>query len=56
MGAIRTLNNNVNIIGKNIKKFRTQQKLSQPDVARKMQLLGVSMFIADIYEIENNTS
>ncbi len=54
MGSIRKLNNHVNIVGSNIKKFREQQQLSQPDLCRKMQLLGVNMYIADIYEIENN--
>lgn len=54
MGTIRKLNNNVNIVGTNIKKFREQQKLSQPDLCTKMQLIGVTMYIADIYEIENN--
>ena len=54
MGTIRKLNNNANIIGSNIKQFREIKKLSQPDLCRKMQLLGVNMFIADIYEIENN--
>jgi len=54
MGVIRKLNNKVNIVGTNIKKFREEQQLSQPDLCTKMQLLGVTMFIADIYEIENN--
>lgn len=54
MGNIRKLNNNVNIVGTNIKKYREQKKLSQPDLCKKLQLLGVDMFIADIYEIENN--
>lgn len=54
MGIIRKLNDNVNIVGKNIKKYRKARKLSQPDLCNKMQLLGVTMFSADIYEIENN--
>lgn len=54
MGEIRKLNNKVNIIGTNLKKYRKMQGLSQPDLCRKMELLGVSMFIADIYEIEHN--
>ncbi len=54
MATIRKLNNNVNIVGKNIKKYRELQKLSQPDLCKKMDLLGVTMYIADIYEIENN--
>lgn len=54
MGKMRKLNNNVNIIGKNLKKYRTERKLSQPDLCMKMELLGVTMFISDIYEIEHN--
>ena len=47
-------NNNVNIIGKNLKKYREEKHFSQPDLCKKLELLGVNMFIADIYEIENN--
>ena len=54
MGVIRKLNDNVNIVGSNIKKIREEQQLSQPDLCRKLELLGVTMYIADIYEIENN--
>ncbi len=54
IGYIRKLNNNVNIIGTNIKKIRKHKKLSQPELCKKLDLLGVNMFIADIYEIENN--
>ena len=54
MGVIRTLNDKVNIIGTNLKKFRKEKNLSQSDLCTKMQLLGVNMYIADIYEIENN--
>ena len=54
MANIRKLNDKVNIVGTNIKKIRKQKKLSQPDLCAKMQLLGVTMFNADIYEIENN--
>ena len=54
MGVIRRFNNNLNIIGTNVKKYREMQGLSQPDLCRKMELLGVTMFIADIYEIEHN--
>ena len=54
MSTIRKLNDNVNIIGHNVKKYREMQNFSQDDLCRKMQLLGVTMFSADIYEIENN--
>ncbi len=54
MSTIRKINGRVNIIGDNIKKYRSLQRLSQEEVCCKMQLLGVTMFPADIYEIENN--
>lgn len=54
MGVIRKLNDKVNIVGTNLKRIREQKNISQPDLCTKMQLLGVNMFIADIYEIENN--
>ena len=37
---VKTLNGNLNIIGKNLRKFRKQRKI------------GVTMYISDIYEIE----
>ena len=43
---------NINIIGKNIKKFRTLKKMSQPEICRQLDLLGVTMYNCDIYEIE----
>lgn len=54
MSTIRKIKNHVNIIGQNVKKIRDLQDISQEDLCRKMQLLGVNMYIADIYEIENN--
>lgn len=54
MGTIRKLNDKVNIIGTNLKLIRESQKLSQPDLCKKLELIGVQMYIADIYEIENN--
>ena len=49
---VKTLNGNLNIIGKNLRKFRKQQKISQPEICRKLDLIGVTMYICDIYEIE----
>lgn len=54
MGTIRKFNDKVNIIGNNVKKYRRKLGLSQADLCIRMQLLGVTMFISDIYEIENN--
>ena len=50
---VKTLNGNKNIIGQNIKKFRKAKKMSQPEICRQLDLLGVTMYISDIYEIEH---
>ena len=49
---VKTLNGNLNIVGKNLKKFRKLKKISQPEICRKLDLLGVTMYNCDIYEIE----
>ena len=49
---VKTLNGNKNIIGQNIKKFRRAKKMSQPEIRRQLDLLGVTMYNCDIYEIE----
>ena len=49
---VKTLNGNKNIIGQNIKKFRREKKISQPEICRQLDLLGVTMYNCDIYEIE----
>lgn len=48
----KTLNGNLNIIGQNLRKFRNEKKISQPELCKKLDLLGVTMYICDIYEIE----
>ena len=49
---VKTLNGNLNIIGANLRKYRKKQKISQPELCKKLDLLGVTMYICDIYEIE----
>ena len=46
---VKTLNGNKNIIGQNIKKFRREKKMSQPEICRQLDLLGVTMYNCDIY-------
>lgn len=53
MGA-RKLNNNLNIIAKNLRKYREERGLSQPDMCRELALLCITMFNNDIYKIEHN--
>ena len=50
---VKTLNGNLNIVGKNLRKYRRLKELSQPAICRKLDLLGVTMYISDIYEIEH---
>lgn len=53
MGA-RKLNDKLNVISKNLIKYRTKQGLSQPDMCRKLALMGIPLYINDIYKIEHN--
>ena len=49
---VKTIKGKMNIIGKNLKKYRTLKKISQPEICKKLDALGVTMYICDIYEIE----
>ena len=42
------------LFGTNLKRIREDKKISQTDLCCKLELLGVTMFKSDIYEIENN--
>lgn len=53
MGA-RKLNNKLNIVSSNLYKYRTMRKMSQPDICRELALIGVPLYINDIYKIEHN--
>ncbi len=53
MGA-RKFNNKLNIISKNLRKYRLKRKLSQPDICRELALLGIPLYNNDIYMIEHN--
>ena len=44
MGYIRKLNDSVNIIGTNLRKYRIQNNYSQEDLCKKLALLGLTMF------------
>lgn len=54
MGNIRKLDVNVNIVGTNLKRIRENKNMSQSELCCKLELLGVTMYKSDIYEIENN--
>lgn len=44
----------INIIGQNLKKYRTELKISQEQLCNKLSLLGITLYKNDIYRIENN--
>ena len=44
----------IKIVGSKKKTIRKTQKISQSDLCLKLDLLGVTMYATDIYEIENN--
>lgn len=52
--AVRKLNNNLNVIGENLKKYRKEKHLSQANLMKDLNLLGINMHKNDIYMIEAN--
>ena len=48
----KNLNVKLNIVGHNLRKYIQLKKISQPEICRKLDLLGVTMYNSDIYEIE----
>lgn len=49
---VKTLNGNLNIVGNNLRKYGKFKKISQPEICRKLDLLGFTMYNCDTYEIE----
>lgn len=47
-------NENMNIIYKSLKKYRTQRKLSFDQLSAKLELIGISIHRQSLYDIENN--
>lgn len=52
--AVRKLNNNLNVIGENLRKIRIEKHLSQANLTMELNLLGINLHKNDIYMIENN--
>lgn len=52
--SVRKLNNNLNVIGENLRKYRKEKHLSQANLTMELNLLGINMHKNDIYMIENN--
>lgn len=51
--SVRKLNNNLNVIGDNLRKCRKEKHLHK-QIYKELNLLGINMHKNDIYMIENN--
>lgn len=50
---IKKINGKVNIIGKNLKKYRELKGLTQRELSKKLELLGLTIYHTDIHKIEH---
>ena len=49
----KDLNGKKNIVGNNLKKYRELKGLSQRDVCKKLELLGLQIYHSDIHYMEH---
>ena len=49
----KDLNGKKNIVGNNLKKYREIKSLSQRDVCKKLELLGLQIYNSDIHYMEH---
>ena len=52
--SIRKLNDNFNVISNKIQELRYEQQLSQNDLSKRLELLGIDLHKNDIQLIESN--
>ena len=52
--SMKRLNSKTNIIGENVRKYRTKMNLTQRELCDKLDLYGLNLYHSDIYRIENN--
>lgn len=50
---IKKINGKSNIVGKNLRKYRELKGLSQRDVCKKLELLGLQIYNSDIHYMEH---
>ena len=53
MKKSKITNNIYNVCGKNIKKIRKEQKVTQDDLCARMQVMGYQISRSDISKLEN---
>lgn len=49
----KNLNGKINIVGNNLKKYRELKGLSQRDICKKLELLGLQIYNSDIHYMEH---
>ena len=49
---VKRVNSKLNIIGKNVKKYRLKANLTQQQLCDKLDLYGLNLYHSDIYLIE----
>lgn len=54
MSLIKKFDNNLNVIGKSLRKHRELNGLSYETLSAKLELMGISIHKQSIYDIENN--
>lgn len=54
MKKSKITNNVYNICGKNIKKIRKEQKITQDELCARMQVMGYQISRSDISKLENS--
>ncbi|MGN1310177.1 MAG: helix-turn-helix domain-containing protein [Clostridia bacterium] len=50
---IKKINGKLNIIGKNLRKYRELRGLTQRQLSAKLELLGLTIYHTDIHRIEH---
>ena len=51
---IKRINSKLNVIGHNVKKYRTKMNLTQQELCDRLDLYGLNLYHSDIYLIEYN--
>lgn len=54
MSLISKFDNNMNVIGKQLREYRINKNLSYEMLSTKLELMGISIHKQSLYDIENN--
>lgn len=54
MSLIAKFNGNMNVIGRLLKQYRVKERISYEQLANKLELMEISIYKQNIYDIENN--